>query len=75
MWFEYKTELVTTNPDRRLVELGNAGWELVAVTNGGFDRDGKHQSLVNTLWLKRPRQFESGDELHQAFEAIPPLEP
>lgn len=51
--YRYKTLLVEGWPDAVLSAAIVEGWELVAVTKGGFDRDGKHHPLASVLWLRR----------------------
>lgn len=54
--YEYKTVLVEGWPDAILNAEIVAGWELVGITEGGYDREGKRHPLAVTMWFKRKRE-------------------
>lgn len=59
---EYKTVIVEGWPDAILNAQVVEGWKLVSVTNGGFDRAGKHYPAARTLWLERKRKIPGEKE-------------
>lgn len=65
MMLEYKTILHSAHPDGVLNAAATEGWECYAVTPGGFDRDGRHHPIANTLWLRRQRVVPPPDPIER----------